>query len=63
MGFVEAPVQIMSGKRDRKKTDRLVFKEEKTTQDKIKEIKAGNGTKLGEIPNGKSFRETLFFKI
>ena len=53
VGSIEAPVQIMTGKRERKKTERLVFEEPKAPQDSMKEIKPGRGTKLGEIPNGK----------
>lgn len=49
LGSVEAPVQIMTGKRDRKKTERLVMKEMPKTPEKKFEVPVGKGLKLGEI--------------
>ena len=50
VGSVEAPVQIMTGKRDRKKVERLVMVETPKTPEKKFEIPVGKGKKLGDMP-------------
>ncbi|XP_041484240.1 protein DEK-like [Lytechinus variegatus] len=50
LGSVEAPVQIMTGKRDRKKVERLVMKETPKTPEKQFVVPVGKGVKLADIP-------------
>ncbi|XP_071510150.1 protein DEK-like [Diadema antillarum] len=49
LGSVEAPVQIMTGKRDRKKVERLVVMDTPKTPEKKFEVPTGRGVKLGDI--------------
>lgn len=50
LGSVEAPVQIMTGKRDRKKVERLVMKETPKTPEKKFVVPVGKGVQIGDIP-------------
>ncbi|XP_071964988.1 protein DEK-like [Antedon mediterranea] len=49
LGSLEGPVQILEGKRERKKVERLSLEQKETTEKKKFEIVDGQGTKLGEM--------------
>lgn len=55
MGLLEQPVIIASGKREKRKVERLSMTEAYNTPPQPKEldIPEGVGTKLGDIPRGK----------
>ncbi|XP_038057605.1 protein DEK-like [Patiria miniata] len=51
VGLLDGPVQLMTGKRERKKTERLTFDTKKEAVDTKFEVEEGRGTRLGDIPN------------
>lgn len=55
VGLLEQPVIIASGKREKRKVERLSMTEayNTPTQPKELDIPEGVGTKLGDIPRGK----------
>ena len=52
VALLERPV-VLSGKRERKKVDRIDVSSGATPKEKKLEIPEGKGTALGEIPNSK----------
>ncbi|XP_022092571.1 protein DEK-like [Acanthaster planci] len=51
VGLLDGPVKLMTGKRERKKTQRLTFDTKKEAAEIKFEVEDGQGTRLGEIPN------------
>ena len=51
MALLERPV-VISGKRERKKVERIDVSSGATPKEKKLEVPEGRGTALGDIPNG-----------
>lgn len=52
-GSLDGPVQIMTGKRERKKVERLAMQSPPEKEKEKFEIKDGRGAKLGDCPRSK----------
>lgn len=52
-GSLDGPVEIMTGKRERKKVERLSMQSPPEKEKEKFEIKEGRGIKLGDCPMGK----------
>jgi hypothetical protein len=58
VGLLERPVEV-SGKRERKKTERLSMSGAFTPTDKKLEVPEGAGTKLGDLPRSEFMNTCL----
>ena len=56
VGLLERPVIIESGKREKRKVERLEVSMNVTPKEKKFDIAEGSGEKLGDIPRGKGWR-------